>query len=80
MPLQRAFQTAFVSDTYFEEDHLRAILPRTPHLIVNSCRYRKPKALGLHAELTRQTGWKAARSCISATTGTPILRHPANWE
>jgi len=56
---RKGIHTAFVSDTYFEEEHLRAILPRTPYLIVNSCRYRKPKALGLHAEVMRQTGWKA---------------------
>src|ERR1700722_7920359 len=55
----KGIPAAFVSDTYFEEDHLRAILPRTPHLIVNSCRYRQPKALGLHAEVLRRTGWKA---------------------
>ncbi len=55
----KGISTAYVSDTYFEEDHLRAILPRTPHIIVNSCRYRKPKALGLHAEVLRRTGWKA---------------------
>jgi len=57
----KGIPTAFVSDTYFEEDHLRAILPRKPHLIVNSCRYRRPKTLGLHAELMRRTGWKAAQ-------------------
>ena len=57
----KGIQTAFVSDTYFEEVHLRAILPRTPHVIVNSCHYRKPKALGLHAELMRRTGWKAGQ-------------------
>ncbi len=59
----KGIPTAFVSDTYFEEDHLRAILPRpgSPHLVVNSCRYRKPKALGLHAEVLRQTGWKASQ-------------------
>lgn len=54
-------ETAYVSDTYFEEDHLRAILPRTPRLILNSCRYRRPKAHGLHAELIRQSGWKAGQ-------------------
>jgi predicted HAD superfamily hydrolase len=57
----RGIPAAFVSDTYFEEDHLRAILPREPHLIVNSCRYRKPKELGLHAEVLRRTGWKASQ-------------------
>jgi FMN phosphatase YigB (HAD superfamily) len=57
----KGIPAAFVSDTYFEEDHLRAILPRTPHLIINSCHYRKPKALGLHAELMRRTGWKSGQ-------------------
>jgi predicted HAD superfamily hydrolase len=52
----KGIQTAFVSDTYFEEGHLRAILPQGPYLIINSCRYRKPKTRGLHRELMRQTG------------------------
>ena len=34
---------------------------RIPQLIVNSCRYRKPKALGLHKEFLRQTGLKACQ-------------------
>jgi predicted HAD superfamily hydrolase len=57
----KGIPAVFVSDTYFEEDHLRAILPRTPALIVSSCRHRKPKALGLHAELMRRTRWKAGQ-------------------
>jgi predicted HAD superfamily hydrolase len=57
----KGIATAYVSDTYFDESHLRAILPRDPFLILNSCGYRKPKVRGLHAELIRQTGWKAAQ-------------------
>jgi FMN phosphatase YigB (HAD superfamily) len=59
--IAKGIATAFVSDTYFEEPHLRAILPQAPFLIINSCRYRKPKMRGLHAELIRQTGWKPSQ-------------------
>jgi len=57
----RNIETAYVSDTYFDEEYLRTILPRTPRLILTSCRYRRPKARGLHAELIGQSGWRAGQ-------------------
>lgn len=74
----KGIATAYVSDTYFDESHLRAILPRDPFLIINSCGYRKPKVHGLHAELIRQRDGRRPRFCTSATTRMRTSRRPAS--
>jgi len=52
----RGLQIAFVSDTYFDESHIRAILPRESRFLLTSCAFRRAKVHGLHAELSRQAG------------------------
>ncbi|MEO8099770.1 MAG: hypothetical protein ABI811_18880 [Acidobacteriota bacterium] len=57
----RGMDVAFVSDTYFDENHLRAILPRMSRYLLTSCSFRRPKVHGLHSELTRMAGVKATQ-------------------
>jgi FMN phosphatase YigB (HAD superfamily) len=52
----RGLQIAFVSDTYFDESHFRAILPREYRFLLTSCAFRRSKSQGLHSELSRRSG------------------------
>ena len=47
---------AFVSDTYFHEDHLRTILPVAPDYLIRSCAYGVSKQGSLHLALIRASG------------------------
>lgn len=51
----QGLQIAFVSDTYFQSDHLRRILPVSGHYLMASCELRRSKGQGLHQELIRQS-------------------------
>lgn len=53
--------TAYVSDTYFDLDHLRKIVPHPSDLIFNSCRFRTSKCAGLHRQLLRESRLAADR-------------------
>jgi hypothetical protein len=52
----RGLEIAFVTDTYFDEEHIRAILPRQSQYLLRSCAFRRNKGLGLHENLTRLAG------------------------
>jgi predicted HAD superfamily hydrolase len=53
---QHGLKVACVSDTYFPDDHMRAILPLTPDYLVTSCDFGTPKTQGLHRALLSQSG------------------------
>ncbi|MEP7352975.1 MAG: hypothetical protein ABI824_07055 [Acidobacteriota bacterium] len=52
-------QIAFVSDTYFEQQHLQSILPRTAAYLIASSFFRRPKVQGLHTELLNRAKVRA---------------------
>jgi FMN phosphatase YigB (HAD superfamily) len=57
----KGLRIAFVSDTYFDEEHLRRILPRPGNFLIASSRFRRSKAHGLHRELIDRAGVKAGQ-------------------
>lgn len=59
--VELGIQIAFVSDTYFSEEHLRAILPRKSKYLLASCAFRRAKVHGLHTELSRKSGVKTSQ-------------------